>query len=92
MTETLSGEHRGRVGFIYRKNQSEIPGARKRARVRALMAHRTPISRDLVRIIREVSKSENAPLCDNLRVIEERQAREVEFYLRACALRLERGI
>lgn len=55
------------------------------------MAQRTPISRDLVRIIREVSRSDKASLCDNLRVIEERQAREVEFYLRACALRLDRG-
>jgi hypothetical protein len=53
-----------------------------------------PVSRDLVRIIRESSKLEpaNATLNDHLKVVEDRQARAVEFYLRACALRLEQSL
>lgn len=53
------------------------------------MPSRTPVSRDLVRIIREVSRSESRVLSDNIRVIEERQANEVEFYLRSFAQRLQ---
>ena len=53
------------------------------------MPARPPISRDLVRIIREVSRVESRGLCDSIRAIEERQASEVEFFLRACAQRLE---
>ena len=48
-----------------------------------------PVSRDLVRIIREVSRREVQNLTEGLKQIEERQAREVEFFLQACALRLE---
>ena len=55
------------------------------------MPPRPTISRDLVRIIREVSRVESKGLCDSIRTIEERQAGEVEFYLRACSLRLERA-
>jgi hypothetical protein len=47
-----------------------------------------------VRIIRESSKLEpaNTTLNDHLKIVEDRQARAVEFYLRACALRLEQSL
>ncbi len=50
-----------------------------------------PVSRELVRIIRENSKLEGPghTLNDHLTAVSARQAREIEFYLRACALRLE---
>jgi hypothetical protein len=55
-----------------------------------------PVSRDLVRIIKESSKldpaSANVSLNDHLKVVEDRQARAVEFYLRACALRLQQSL
>ena len=51
-----------------------------------------PLSRDLVRMIREISKKETQGLAEGLRVVEERQAREIEFYLQACALRLETSL
>jgi hypothetical protein len=49
-----------------------------------------PISRDLVRIIRESSKLEEAtqPLSEHLKAIDARQVQGVEFFFRACALRL----
>jgi hypothetical protein len=40
-------------------------------------------------MIREISKKDALSLGDGLRAIEERQAREIEFFLQACALRLE---
>ena len=52
----------------------------------------TELSRDLVRMIRDMSKKEAQGAAEGLRAIEERQAREIEFYLRACALRLESAI
>lgn len=54
----------------------------------------TPVSRDLVRIVRESSKLEGNGLTldDHLRAVEARQAKSVEFYLRACALRLDQGL
>ena len=60
----------------------------------ACLAHRCvmlqpPISRDLVKMIRDISKKDARGLADGLRAIEERQSKEIEFYLRACALRLE---
>jgi len=52
-----------------------------------------PVSRDLVRIIRESSRLiDNPTLTDHLSAIDARQAQEVEFYFRACALRLSGGI
>lgn len=53
-----------------------------------------PVSRDLVRIIRESSKLEgiNLTLNDHMQAVDDRQASAVEFYLRACALRLDQGI
>ena len=53
-----------------------------------------PVSRHLVRIIRECSKLEtaNAPLDAHLAAVDVRQTKAVEFYLRACALRLEQGL
>jgi hypothetical protein len=50
-----------------------------------------PVSRDLVRIVRESSRLEGANLSlnDHVRAVEARQAKALEFYLRACALRLE---
>lgn len=49
-----------------------------------------PISRDLVRIIRESSKLEEPtqPLSEHLKAIDARQVQGVEFFFRACALRL----
>ena len=51
------------------------------------------MSRELVRIIREGSRLEGAghTLTDHLSAIGARQAKGVEFYLRACALRLDQG-
>ena len=51
-----------------------------------------PLSRDLVRMIREMSKKDALVLGGGLRAIEERQAREIEFFLQACALRLETAL
>jgi hypothetical protein len=53
-----------------------------------------PVSRDLVRIIRENSKIEgqNLTLNDHIKAVDERQVKAVEFYLRACALRLDQGL
>jgi hypothetical protein len=51
-----------------------------------------PVSRELVKIIRENSKletSEGVLLSDHMHAIGERQAKAVEFYLRGCALRLD---
>ena len=48
-----------------------------------------PVSRDLVKMIRDISKKEVQGVAEGLRAIEERQAKEIEFYLRACALRLD---
>ena len=50
-----------------------------------------PLSRALVRMIREISKNDALTPAEGLRAIEERQAKEIEFYLQACALRLESG-
>lgn len=52
-----------------------------------------PVSRDLARIIKESSRLEHSGvfLSDHLKAVEERQSKAIEFYLRACALRLERG-
>lgn len=49
-----------------------------------------PVSRDLVRIIRESSRLEpaTAALDHHLNAVEGRQNQAVEFYLRACAIRL----
>lgn len=49
-----------------------------------------PVSRDLVRIIRESSKLEGAGLglSEHLRAVDARQVQALEFYFRACALRL----
>jgi hypothetical protein len=54
------------------------------------MAKPVPISRELVRIIRDASLlgKEEAPLGEHLKSIEERQAQAIEFYLRSCSLRL----
>ena len=51
-----------------------------------------PLSRDLVRMIREMSKKDALGLGEGLRAIEERQAKEIEFFLQACALRLETAV
>jgi hypothetical protein len=58
-------------------------------------AHRaTPVSRDLARMVRESSRLEGAGLTlnDHLAAVNARQAKGVEFYLRACAIRLEQGL
>jgi len=58
-----------------------------------------PVSRELVRMIRTSSQLLSSqqdggplPLSEHLRVVDVRQAKAVEFYLRACALRLEQGL
>jgi hypothetical protein len=51
-----------------------------------------PLSRDLVRMIREISKKDALGLGEGLKAIEERQAKEIEFFLQACALRLETAV
>lgn len=53
-----------------------------------------PVSRDLVRIVKESSRLEGVdrPLSEHLRAVDARQAQSVEIYLRACALRLEQGL
>jgi hypothetical protein len=53
----------------------------------------TPVSRDLVRIVRESSRLEGGGLTlnDHLSAVNARQAQGLEFYLRACVLRLEQG-
>lgn len=61
--------------------------------VRVIMQGRSrsqPMSRELVRIIREASRADQAGVgvSDHLEMISARQAKEIEFYLRACALRL----
>ena len=52
------------------------------------------MSRDLARIIRESSRLEDPslPLSQHISAVETRQAKALEFYLRACALRLEQGL
>lgn len=56
------------------------------------MSHKAgqSISRDLARIIRDSSllESLDAPLSRHLQAVEDRRAQGLEFYLRACALRL----
>ena len=51
-----------------------------------------PVSRDLVRIIRESSKmsgeQDSVSLSDHMQAVESRQCKAIEFYLRACAIRL----
>ena len=53
-----------------------------------------PVSRDLVKIIRDSSKlpkDSTVGLSDHLRAIDDRQSKGVEFYLRVCAMRLEKS-
>jgi hypothetical protein len=51
-----------------------------------------PVSRDLMRIVRESSRLEGAGgVAVHVRAVEARQAKAIEFYLRACALRLDQG-
>ena len=54
----------------------------------------TPVSRELVRLIRESSKlnSPQASLTEHVRAVDEKQAQAIEFYFRACALRLEQAM
>ena len=53
-----------------------------------------PVSRTLVQMVRECSRltDPGQSLNDHLRAIDERHSQGVEFYLRACALRLEHGV
>ena len=53
-----------------------------------------PVSRELVCMIRESSRleGEGLTLGDHLRAVDARQAKGVEFYLRACALRLDQSL
>lgn len=51
----------------------------------------TPVSRELIKLIREASKLDapQANLSEHMRAVDAKQAQAVEFYIRACALRLE---
>ena len=53
-----------------------------------------PVSRELVRMIRTSSQLQGAghALGEHLQVVDAWQAKAVEFYLRACALRLDQGL
>lgn len=60
----------------------------------------TPVSRTLVKMIRDMSKppgsdvgthAQPRSLQDNLHEIQERQNKEIEFYLRTCSTRLDRA-
>jgi len=53
-----------------------------------------PVSRDLVRIIKENSKidSNGMSISEHLQHVEARQCNALEFYLRACALRLDNSL
>lgn len=53
-----------------------------------------PVSRDLVRIIKESSRLAEAErgLSEHVQAVEERQSKAIEFYLRACALRLDKTL
>lgn len=39
-----------------------------------------PVSRDLIRLIREISKKDSVGGAEGLRLIEERQSKEIEFF------------
>lgn len=54
---------------------------------------RQPVSQELVRIVRESSGLGvcDASLSRHMQAVEDRQAQALEFYLRACAMRLEDG-
>jgi hypothetical protein len=52
-----------------------------------------PVSRELARIIREGSRLEgHHTLNEQMGAVSARQAKALEFYLRACALRLDQGL
>lgn len=53
--------------------------------------HGKSVSRELAHLVRESSRvpDPTATFSRHLQVIEERRAQSVEFYLRACAMRLE---
>jgi len=53
-----------------------------------------PVSRDLVRIIKENSKidSNGMSINEHLQHVDGRQCKALEFYLRACALRLDNSL
>lgn len=61
--------------------------------------NQTPVSRTLVKMIRDMSKhvendpksqTVNSSLQESLHEIQERQNKEIEFYLRTCSTRLGR--
>lgn len=72
------------------KKLGRAGAAGRGARRRMPPAKSLPVSRDLARIIRESSRLEpaSAPLADHVRAVEDRQTKALEFYLRACAMRL----
>lgn len=79
--------------FCYFRFFSNCPGTGARVSPKK-MPGGLPVSRDLVRIVKESSRLEGPGLTldHHVRAVEERQAKSVEFYLRACALRLEQGL
>ena len=51
-----------------------------------------PVSRELIRIIREVYKCEGQSVHADMKDITDRQAKEIEYYIRACTARLEKAL
>jgi hypothetical protein len=53
-----------------------------------------PVSRTLVQMVRECSRltETGQSLSEHMRAVDERHSQGVEFYLRACAQRLEHGV
>lgn len=76
--------------MLFRKGRSSASIPKKNMRGRPSL----PVSRDLVRIVKESSRLEGGPhsLSEHLQAVDARQAQSVEFYLRACSLRLQRGL
>ena len=70
--------------FLFSRKKKGMRGPSKRSQ---------PVSRELARIIRDSSRLEgHHTLNENLRAVSTRQAKALEFYLRACALRLEQAL
>jgi hypothetical protein len=65
----------------------------EKKRMRGPSKRSQPVSRELARIIRDSSRLEgHHTLNEHLRAVSTRQAKALEFYLRACALRLEQAL
>lgn len=59
--------------------------------LRVILCMPLPVSRDLIRIIKASGKADesNLSLMEHLKRLETRQIESVEFFFRACVVRLE---